>query len=65
MFISSSLILYLFPFGVTMMKFVFLVFNESLLVLIEPSAEFMQLSIYFLNKSVEALWNRLVSSERV
>ena len=53
MFISASLILYFFPFGVKIMKFVFLVFNESLFC-IEPSREFMQLNIYFLNKSVKA-----------
>ena len=33
MFISASLILYFLPFGVKIMKFVFLVFNESLFVL--------------------------------
>ena len=33
MFISASLILYFFPFGVKIMKFDFLVFNESLFVL--------------------------------
>ena len=49
MFISASLILYFFPFGVKIMKFVFLE-----LVGIKPSREFMQLNIYFLNKSVEA-----------
>ena len=53
MFISASLILYFFPIGVKIMKFVFLVFNESLLVF-KPCREFMQLNIYFLNKSVKA-----------
>ena len=53
MFISASLILYFFPFGVKMMKFDFLVFNESLFVL-NQVGEFMQLNVYFLNKSVKA-----------
>ena len=53
MFISASLILYFFPFGVKIMKFDFLVFNESF-VCIEPSREFMQLNVYFLNKSAKA-----------
>ena len=53
MFIPASLILYFFPFGVKIMKFVFSVFNETLLVLNQVE-NFMQLNIYFLNKSVEA-----------
>ena len=40
MFISASLILYFFPIGVNIMKFVFLVFSESLLVLKGHCIEF-------------------------
>ena len=53
MFISASLILHFFPLGVKIMKFEFLVFNESLLVLNQVE-NLLQLNVYFLNKSVKA-----------
>ena len=63
MFISASLILYFFPIGVNIMKFVFLVFNESLLVLnhVENLCSWIFTSWIRVLKHV-CEWNRLVSS---